>query len=164
MTRLTKLSRIAVNLLQSLSKRKGEITDQRINSCCRKLRECLPALLQELSEDKIVGGSLGIYTYVSLCLMEGLVEHLVPFLVQLQSWGITSAGVSPSEKLRLQTWDDGMSVLIRLTSLAHEICTEYPQPSRLLVKSFLPSNDEPPGGASSSTWRHAPAPQLLHIC
>jgi hypothetical protein len=146
MTKVWKLARTVVTVLQTYNEQKGKVTDERISSCCRELRYCLPALWLELSDGAIYEDSPKASRYVSLCLTAGLVENLVPFLIHLESWDITSTAASPSEQLRLQTWEDVMSVLTKLVSRRVEGSFESSQQSRRLVEGFLPSNEEPPGG------------------
>ena len=126
------------------------VTDGQIDACCGKLNECLYPILRGLSQ-VILGEhrpfrSLEILNLLSCCFTEHLIHYLIPIVIVAQSWGLTSDGASPSKALRLQTWRDGMSVLMGMFTLADLIQDEYPQAELLVLSAFMPCKDEPPGG------------------
>ena len=153
--RITDRTRTAVALLERFNKRKVEATDHRIDVCCRKLRDYLHVISQELAQKALSGstptGRPLLLAWFTFCVNEDLIDHLIPFVVKLQSLGITWEDASG--KLRLQTWRDAMDILGHLVATAHVVYGQYQYPSSMILGCFH-LNGEPPGETmrSSSRW------------
>jgi hypothetical protein len=124
-----------------------------VDTCCRELLDYLDPIAKALSVEisTLQKGKNSSSTYilchstVDFCIDESLVDLLIYFVIELQSWGITS-DPTPSVQLRLRTWGIAMDVIFRLFVWARVIQEEYPHPSMMLIKRCLASKKNLPGG------------------